>query len=115
MVSVMFRHQRSRMEDATVEVSKHELSEAITYLRDQGKPQMTFPYWNPILLAERLLGYVKEHKEPEWECGDIVRSSDGKFYKRTASRQWMRFGLNAAWGHDQPKRPLTMIGNEKFF
>jgi len=97
-----------------MEVSKQELSRAIDALRCHGEAQMTFPYWHQDVLAEHLLNYVEKYKEPEWEAGDIVQSYDGRFYKRTCAGKWTRFGVNATWGDEQPKRPLARVGREKY-
>lgn len=63
--------------------------------------------------AEAYVRIILEHREPEWEGGDVVKDASGIFWRRSRSdAAWYRFGFSDPRAHDRPMRPLELIGKE---
>jgi hypothetical protein len=53
---------------------------------------------------------IKDHREPEWVVGDVVRDVRDVLYRFNQNGRWNRFGSTSSVHHDEPKRPLTRLG-----
>lgn len=61
--------------------------------------------------AHKIYNDIKEHREPEWKAGDIVKSKSNTIYTRLATGSyWMDESTGAAVNDTYPQRPLTLIG-----
>lgn len=60
--------------------------------------------------ARRIYNDIIDHREPKWECGDIVTSADRLGYTRT-QQGWSNLDGSSTYAFEHPKRPLKKIGH----
>lgn len=60
--------------------------------------------------ARLIYNDIKEHREPEWKAGDIVKSKSNTIYTRLAGSYWMNESTGVTVADTYPQRPLTLIG-----
>lgn len=95
--------------DSTV-VSLRELKEAAARMLKSTE------YWASTgdSMARGLVLDVIEHREPEWQAGDIVKDAAHTWYMRVHRFQmgngWERFGSSNFVRHGEPTRPLKLMG-----
>lgn len=83
------------MDGDGVLVSQQELREA---LRRKGYTDF----------SRELVRDVLDHREAEWQAGDVVKDARGVLWKRVTdgSAVWLKFGSAARFNHNVPVRPL---------
>lgn len=95
--------------DSTV-VSLRELKDAAARMLKNTE------YWASTgdSMARGLVLDAIEHREPEWQPRDIVKAADNTWYIRVHRLQqgagWERFGQDKFIPHDEPRRPLKLMG-----
>ena len=57
----------------------------------------------------RVFEYVKKHREPKWQQGDVVLDADGNVFRRRNDGCWNRTGSNSVYQHTEPQRPLQRM------
>jgi hypothetical protein len=53
---------------------------------------------------------IKDHREPEWKAGDIVRSANNIVFVLQPSKRWLNQATLLHVLYGEPQRPLTKIG-----
>jgi hypothetical protein len=65
-----------------------------------------------VLHSAQIFKDIIEHREPEWQQGDVVQDANGVFYRRTRDAMWNRFGTATSISHLAPVRPLEKVGTQ---
>jgi len=59
--------------------------------------------------APNIIQDILDHREPEWQKGDVVKDATGTLWVKDSCDFWLRPGMNARWKDVQLKRPLTPL------
>jgi hypothetical protein len=59
--------------------------------------------------APRIFQDIRNHREPVWLGGDVVKDLDGVVWVRAHNSQWVRPGSDAFYGDNMPLRPLKRM------
>lgn len=69
-------------------------------------------YDRPSAKALDLLNSIREHREPVWAEGDVVKDANDGIWRRAVHNQWQRFGTNGFYGDKSAVRPLKRMTEE---
>lgn len=61
------------------------------------------------IIVTDIIRDVFNHREPEWQIGDVVRDDSSRVWVRYSRTKWQRVGRSGVFPDQYLERPLTLL------